>query len=112
VQPLDAGPDINTAQLFSQAQILPKYENGAMVGVQVSAIQAGSVLAGYGLQDGDVITGREGQRLATPEDAADLLTRLGGKETFTVTVVDTNGAAREVSIDPNLLREPAQPGQE
>ena len=46
----------NPAALFSQARILPKYENGQMVGVQVNAIKAGSLFQQIGLQDGDTIT--------------------------------------------------------
>jgi general secretion pathway protein C len=112
VQPLDAGPELNTAQLFSQAQILPKYENGAMVGVQVSAIQAGSMFESLGLKDGDVITARDGQPLDSPEAAAGLLTALGGDQSIALSAIDASGAPKTLSVDPALLREPAQPAQE
>jgi type II secretory pathway component PulC len=108
VEPLDA-PELNTAQLFSQAQILPKYENGAMVGVQVSAIQAGSMLEGLGLKDGDVITARDGRPLDSPESAAEFLTALGGSQSISVSAIDANGVPKTISFDPAMLREPAQP---
>ena len=111
VEPLDA-PEINTAQLFSQAQILPKYENGAMVGVQVSAIQAGSMLESLGLKDGDVITARDGQPLDSPESAAGFLTALGGSQPISLSAIDANGVPKTLSVDPAMLREPAQPAQE
>jgi type II secretory pathway component PulC len=112
VQPLEAAPELNTAQLFSQAQILPKYENGAMVGVQVSAIQAGSMLQNLGLEDGDVITARDGQPLDSPESAAGLLTALGGSQPISLSAMGANGVPKTLSVDPTTLREPAQPGQE
>jgi len=44
-------------QLLDQGRVLPKFENdGQMVGLEVSAIQAGSLFAEIGLENGDVIT--------------------------------------------------------
>jgi type II secretion system protein C len=52
VPPLDAR---NPAALFSEARILPKYENGQMVGVQLKRDQGGSMFEKIGIQNGDVI---------------------------------------------------------
>ena len=76
----------NPAQLFSQARILPKYEDGEMVGVQVSAIQAGSLFEEIGVKDGDVITELNGIKINSPEESFKLLQEVtqAGKFTFTV----------------------------
>jgi general secretion pathway protein C len=63
----------NPATLFSQARILPKYENGQMVGVQVSAIKPGSMFETCGLRNGDVITEMNGIRINSPEESAKIL---------------------------------------
>jgi type II secretion system protein C len=112
VEPLDTPPELSTAQLFSQAQILPKYENGAMQGVQVSAIQAGSLFQNLGFADGDVITASNGQPLDSPESAAKLLTDLGGDQPISLSAIDANGVPKTITVDPSQLREPAQPAQE
>ena len=46
----------NPSALFSQARILPKYEAGQMIGVQVSAIKPGSWFEQAGIRDGETIT--------------------------------------------------------
>jgi type II secretory pathway component PulC len=48
-------------QLLGQGQVLPKFEDGGqMVGLQINAIQAGSLFEEIGLEDGDVITAFNG----------------------------------------------------
>lgn len=79
------------AQLFSEARILPKYEAGEMVGVQVSAIKPGSLFEKMGIQDGDTITALNGIRIDSPEQSAKILLELTSATAFTVEVVGTNG---------------------
>jgi general secretion pathway protein C len=66
----------NPSALFSQARILPKYEGGQMVGVQVSAIKPGSLFEQAGLQNGDTITEINGQPVNGPEGAPQLFQKL------------------------------------
>ena len=44
------------SELLSQARVIPKYEQGQMVGVQVNAIKPGSLFQEIGRRDGDLIT--------------------------------------------------------
>jgi general secretion pathway protein C len=66
----------NPSALFSQARILPKYESGQMVGVQVSAIKPGSLFEQAGLQNGDTITEVNGTPVSGPDGAPQLFQQL------------------------------------
>jgi general secretion pathway protein C len=79
------------AQLFSEARILPRYEAGEMVGVQVSAIKPGSLFEKMGIKDGDTITALNGIRIDSPEQSAKILVELTSAETFTIDVTNADG---------------------
>lgn len=87
----------NPANLFSQARILPKYEAGAMVGVQVNAIQPGSLLEEIGLQNGDTISEVNGVRISSPEDSTSVLRELSEATQFTVVVTGSDGQQRTLT---------------
>ncbi len=87
----------NPAELFSQARILPKYEEGEMVGVQLNSIQAGSLFEDIGIQDGDVITEVNGIVISSPQDSAALLRELTQSDQFDVEVLGADGAPRTLS---------------
>ena len=79
------------AQLFSEARILPKYDAGQMVGVQVSAIKPGSLFEKMGIQEGDTITELNGIRIDSPEQSAKILLELTRSDAFTVQVENASG---------------------
>lgn len=87
----------NPAELFSQARILPKYENGQMVGVQLNSIQPGSLFEEIGIQSGDVITQVNGVVVSSPQDSAALLRELTEANQFEVTVQGADGAPRTLN---------------
>ena len=87
----------NPANLFSQARILPRYEAGAMVGVQVNAIQPGSLLEEIGLQNGDTISEVNGVRISSPEDSTSVLRELSEATQFTVVVTGNDGQQRTLT---------------
>lgn len=87
----------NPAELFSQARILPKYEEGQMVGVQLNSIQPGSLFENIGIQDGDVITEVNGIVISSPQDSAALLRELTESDQFDVEVRGADGAPRTLS---------------
>jgi general secretion pathway protein C len=91
--PADAAPDVrNPATLFSQARILPKYENGQMVGVQLNAIKPGSMFEQIGIQNGDVIKELNGIKIDSPEQSAKILLEFVDAKSFNVVVDrDTQG---------------------
>ncbi len=87
----------NPAELFSQARILPKYEEGEMVGVQLNSIQPGSLFENIGIQDGDVITEVNGIVISSPQDSAALLRELTQSDQFEVEVLGADGSPRRLS---------------
>ena len=88
----------NPSALFSQARILPKYEGGQMIGVQVSAIKPGSLFEQAGLQNGDTITEINGQPVSGPEGAPQLFQKLTQGGDIRLGVKDSNGASRDIDF--------------
>jgi len=89
----------NPASLFSEARILPRYEEGQMVGVQLNAIKSGSLFERVGLADGDTIVEFNGQSLGSPADSAQFLQQLIDGSGFEVLVEDANGAERTLTFE-------------
>lgn len=89
----------NPAALFSQARILPKYENGQMVGVQLNAIKAGSLFQEIGIQDGDTITEFNGIQVTGQQESAQVLSELATSQTFAVTVKGRDGQTRQLEYE-------------
>jgi len=87
----------NPATLFSQARILPKYEEGQMVGLQVNSIKNGSLFEEIGLRDGDVITELNGIAIESPEESAKILAEFSQAKEFSV-VVESGGEVRELEF--------------
>jgi len=86
------------AAIFSQARILPRYEDGQMVGIQVSKIEAGSLFDEVGLQDGDTITAVNGEPLDNPAASKNLLDALRRGESIVGTVEGADGNPRDIEI--------------
>ena len=81
----------NPATLFSQARILPKYENGAMVGVQVNAIKPGSLFESIGFKNGCVIKELNGIKIDSPEQSAKILLEFVDAKSFDIVVDECQG---------------------
>jgi general secretion pathway protein C len=84
----------NPAELFSEARILPKYDNGQMVGVQLSSIKPGSLFEEIGIQNGDTVTQVNGITVTSPQDSAALLKELTESTDFQDNVQGANGQTR------------------
>lgn len=89
----------NPSNLFSQARILPKYTDGAMVGVQVNAIKSGSIFEEIGFENGDVIKELNGITIDSPEQSAKLLQEFTEAESFSVIVQGANGEERTLDVE-------------
>lgn len=87
----------NPAELFSEARILPKYENGQMMGVQLSSIKPGSLFEEIGIQNGDTVTQVNGITVTSPQDSAALLKELTESTDFQVNVVGADGQTRTLT---------------
>lgn len=89
----------NPAALFSQARILPKYDEGKMVGVQLNAIKAGSLFEQIGIRDGDTITELNGVQITSQQDSAAVLRELTSATSFNVTVTGSDGSTRQLTYE-------------
>jgi general secretion pathway protein C len=83
----------NPANLFSQARILPKYEEGEMVGLQINAIKPGSLFEEIGIESGDVITKLNGIAIDDPQESAKVLAEFSEAQGFTVDVKRGDGTS-------------------
>jgi general secretion pathway protein C len=90
----------NPANLFSQARILPRYQDGDMVGMQVNAIKGGSLFEEIGLQDGDVITELNGISIDSPEQSAKLLREFSDAQEFRMVVERKDGSEDVLHFEP------------
>lgn len=86
----------NPQSLLSQARVLPKFEAGEMVGLQVSAIQSGSLFEEIGLQDGDVITEFNGIAIDSPSESARILQEMSEADEYNVVVLKPDGTTHNI----------------
>ena len=93
-QPDDALRD--PANIFSQARILPKWEDGEMRGVELAAIKSGSLLQEAGFQNGDIIIEMNGIPVDSPEQSAKLMREFTSAEGITATV---NRQGRDITVE-------------
>jgi len=82
----------NPTSLFQSARILPKYENGAIVGLQVHDPKPGSLFEQAGIQSGEVITQVNGVRIDSAEDSRKVMTELAQGREWTVQVEGPSGS--------------------
>lgn len=88
----------NPASILSQARILPKWEDGEMLGVQLQAIKAGSLLEQAGFVNGDVITEVNGEVIDSPEQSAKFMRELSEADEIQATV-DRDGQSITMTIE-------------
>jgi type II secretion system protein C len=82
----------NPASLYTQARILPKLgDDGAFMGIEISAIQEGSVFEQVGIEDGDVITAIGGEALDNVEQTGGLVSALTEGESVPLTIQSPDG---------------------
>ncbi len=89
----------NPAALFSQARILPKYEDGQMTGVQLNAIKPGSLFEEIGIQNGDVIVELNGIKIENQQDSAAVLRELTQAQEFNVRAIGSDGRERNLTYE-------------
>ena len=89
----------NPANLFSQARILPKYEEGEMVGLQINAIKPGSFFEEVGIQSGDVVTKLNGVAIDSPQESARILAEFSQADKFTIDVDRGDGTTNTLEFN-------------
>jgi general secretion pathway protein C len=87
----------SAADLFSSARILPKYEGGQMIGIQLNAVKPGSLFEDMGIQNGDTITQVNGIQIDSPQGSAEVLRELTESERFELLITGADGSARTLT---------------
>ncbi|HEM45590.1 MAG TPA: hypothetical protein ENO23_00930 [Alphaproteobacteria bacterium] len=93
------------AALFSQARILPKYENGSMVGIELTKIKEDSLYQKAGLEDGDILTSVNGVAIDNPAATAEVLRNLQSAEELNVEVRKPDGTVENRTFDADMLKQ-------
>jgi general secretion pathway protein C len=88
------------SELLSQARVLPKFEQGQMVGLQVNGIKPGSLFQEIGLQEGDVITQFNGIAIDSPDQSARIFQELANASQFNVVVRAADGTESTKNFTP------------
>jgi len=91
----------STATLYSQARIVPKWEDGQMVGVQLNQVKEGSLYEKIGIRSGDVITSLNGITIDSPQASSKLLSEFTNAKEFDVLMLD----GREITVSASELEE-------
>ena len=86
----------NVNELMQQVRIMPHFQNGQPDGFSLTGIRPNSIVRKMGLRNGDVITGVNGSKIETMDDAMGFYKQLSSGETVSV---DMKRRGRERTID-------------
>jgi general secretion pathway protein C len=81
--------------LFTQIRAAPNLQNGSSNGFRLSQIQPGSIFQQIGLQDGDIVTGAQGQQVNDPLRAMALLNTLRNSPSISLSLI-RNGSPMQL----------------
>ena len=73
--------------LLTQVRAVPNVQNGSSNGFRLSQIQPGSIFQQIGLEDGDIVTGAQGQQVTDPIRAMALVSALRNSPSISLSVV-------------------------
>lgn len=74
----------NPNSLLGQADLVPAFEDGEMVGVKIRRPKAGSVFEQLGIQDGDVIVELNGVAIDSPDQTARIMAELATADEISI----------------------------
>ncbi len=81
---LDKNKGRSASSLFNQAKIIPKWEDGQMVGMELREIEPGSLYEKVGLSEGDIITSFNGVALDSAAAGARVLSHFVEADEFEI----------------------------
>ena len=85
----------NMGSLFRQIRAVPNLQNGSSDGFRLSQIQSGSIFQQIGLEDGDIVTGAQGQHVNDPLRAMALLNALRNSPSISLSLI-RNGSPMQL----------------
>ncbi len=74
----------NPASLLEQANLVPEFQDGQMIGVKIRKPKPGSIFEQLGIKDGDVIVELNGIPIDSPEQTARILAEISADEPATI----------------------------
>jgi type II secretion system protein C len=77
----------NIGSLSTQIRAVPNLQNGSSNGFRLSQIQPGSIFQQIGLEDGDIVTGAQGQQVNDPIRAMALLSALRQSPSISLSLI-------------------------
>lgn len=77
----------NMGALFRQIRAVPNLQNGSSNGFRLSQIQPGSIFQQIGLEDGDIVTGAQGQHVNDPMRAMVMLNALRNSPSISLSLI-------------------------
>ena len=90
----------NPAALYSQARILPRVdEDGQVAGLEISAIQSGSVFELAGIQDGEVIIEIDGVPVSNFGKSTQIMSALTDQGEVNLTLEAPDGTPRSLAFE-------------
>ncbi len=87
------------AKLLKQARLLPKFEEGNMVGMQINAIEGDSLFARIGLHNGDIVKEFNGSPVTDTKRGLDMLRNFTTAQEFNLVVQGADGSARSIHYE-------------
>ena len=85
----------NMGYLLTQIRAAPNLQNGSSNGFRLSQIQSGSIFQQIGLEDGDIVTGAQGQTVNNPVQAVALFNTLRNSPSISLSVI-RNGSPMQL----------------
>ena len=89
----------NVNELMQQVKIMPHFEGGTPDGFSLTGIKPNSLIRKMGLRNGDIITGVNGKKIETMDDAMSFYQQLNSSQNLSVQV---KRRGRERTIDYNI----------
>jgi type II secretion system protein C len=86
----------NMGSLLAQIRATPNLQNGSSDGFRLSEIQPGSIFQQIGLEDGDIVTGAQGQQVNDPMRAMVLLSALRNSPSISLNLI-RNGSPLQLN---------------
>jgi general secretion pathway protein C len=74
--------------LYSQARIVPEWEDGKMVGVRLNQVKPDSLYDQIGIESGDIIKALNGIEIDSPQASSRLLTEFARADEFEIELGD------------------------
>jgi general secretion pathway protein C len=93
---LEKGGGRDARSLFNQAKMIPKWEDGQMVGMELREIEEGSLYDKAGLEEGDIIRSFNGVRLDSAAAGAKILSQFVEAEEWNI---ETDGGTITIGAD-------------